>query len=130
MTLIRNQNIEEKKVGSMLKKIDFREERIKHKQQSIERNLMFKNEKEHIKRKNKEQVLERISNIQEYNNDINKRKIDEKMERAEEFKQQKQLFSMKKKKMAEDISKQKNDILTKFEKLCKKSTGVTVNINI
>ena len=129
MTLDRNKKLESKKKHSVLDKINYQENRIKHKQEVIERNLMFKNEKENIKRKNKEHVLERLSNIQEYNNDLNKRKIEEKMTRAEDFKNQKLMFAAKKRKMAEDIAKQKNDVLTKFERLVKKSSGVTVSFN-
>lgn len=127
MTIERNQNQEKKKVGVLLEKLNCQEERIKNKRESIEKELMFKHEKEFIKRKNKEIVLERLSNIQEYNKELNKRKIEDKIIRAEEFKSQKMMISMKKKKMAEDISKQKNEILSKFEKLVKKNTGVTVS---
>jgi len=127
MTIERNQNQEKKKVGVILDKLNYQEKRIKNKRETIEKELMFKHEKEFIKRKNKEIVLERLSNIQEYNNELNKRKIEDKIIRAEEIKSQKMMISMKKKKMAEDISKQKNEILNKFEKLVKKNTGVTVS---
>ena len=53
-------------------------------------------------------------------------KLNEKTKRLEEYKEQKHLFSLKKKELQENIAKQKQEVMKKFEKI-NKSSGITVN---
>lgn len=124
--LERNHMLEHEKVEDILEKINLQQQRIEKKQEILEKEFMFKHEKNNIKRKNKIKVLGRLSKIQEYQNEVNKYKIEEKMKRAEEFKEQKLYFLQKKKQMADKIAKQKNEVLSKFDKMMKKNGTISV----
>lgn len=124
-TIDKNHQMKNEKVSEILVKINQINDRIVKKQSEQEKELMFKNECNNIKRKNKIKVLTRLSKIQEYQNDINKSKIDEKMRKAEEFKEQKQYFLDQKKKMADNIAKQKSEVLLKFDKMMKNSGTIS-----
>ncbi len=124
--LDKNHQLEDTKVGTLLEKINNQTIRIEKKQMELEKEMMFKNEKHNIMRKKKIKVLDRLSKIQDYQNDINKQKIEEKMRRADEFKDQKQQFLEQKKKMADSISKKKGDVLVRFDKMMKTSGSISV----
>ena len=125
-TLEKNHQMEHEKVEEILEKVTKVQNRIEVKQAEHERELMLKNEYNNIKRKKKVKVLNRLSKIQEYQNDINKQKLEEKMRRAEEFKEQKLYFLNQKKEMADNIAKQKSDVLVKFDKMMKNNGTISV----
>ena len=127
-TIEKNHQMEHEKVEHILDKVNHVQARIEQKQAEHERELMYKHEYNQIKRKKKVKVLNRLSKIQEYQNDINKEKIDEKMRRAEEFKEQKLYFLNQKKKMADNIAKQKSEVLLRFDKMMKNNGTISPEI--
>ena len=70
-----------------------------------------------FRRKVKQQENERLQSLE---------KLNEKTKKIEDYKEQKMLFSLKKKELQEEITKQKKDILRKFEKISK-NNGITVS---
>ena len=79
-----------------------------------------------MRRFEKEVSLKRIYNKQEYEKEKIIRNIREKMDFIETVQDQKVELNKKRKKLSEQVFKQKLDIMEKFDKILKKNRGVAV----
>ncbi len=126
MSIERNHMMENDKIEEILGKINKQEERNEKKQILREHDHLYKHEQNIMRRIKKVKVIDRLQQKQEYQNELNKQKIDEKMLKAEEFKEQRAFYLQEKKKMAEKIAKQKSEVLSKFDKMMKKNGSISV----
>ena len=124
---IKQENENKMKVSQILTKFNQTEDKLVERRKSTERELMIKHETSNMKRFEKEVILKRICNIQEYNKEQILNTIKDKMERFEMIQEQKEQINKKRKQVSEEINKQKIEIMEKFDKILKKNRGVAVN---
>ena len=90
--------------------------------------MMFKQEKSTIKKFEKQKIIKRLQNKDQYEKEDMLNELKEKSEKVEMIKIQKQKINEKRKKASEQIFKQKQEVMEKFEKIMKRNKGITVNI--
>ena len=101
-----------------------------------ERMAMLKQEKNALKREDKSKHVKRITLIQEYQKEKSLEALVEKTYRADEikyyihiyltFRKQKMDMLIKRKQLGENVSKQKKEIMEKFDKTMKKNNEMNV----
>ena len=123
-----NQCQEELKVKNIIQRFNQTGKFIQEYKQHKERDLMLKSEQATMNRTTKELFLRRKSNVDEYKREINLFKLKIKLKKSDDFKDHKQNLLERRKKIAEETNNKKMEIINKFEKLSKKSSGVNVRL--
>jgi len=96
------------------------------KKQEIERENMFKNEKNCMKRSELENKLSRIEKVKEAELELEREKMEQNCKRLEEFQEQKQITMQKKRVIAIEVANQRKCSLEKFEDFLNKNIDITV----
>ena len=88
---------------------------------------MLRNELNNIKLEEKMILYKRLVRIDAYEREQNLDKMNEKLRKFEDYRDQKAQLVQKKKEVQDEIIKQKKEVMEKFEKLIAKSKGITVS---
>jgi len=115
------------KINSLLNKFSITEDRVMQRQKALEREMMFKQEKSSMKKLEKETIIKRLHNKAEFEKEQIIKEIKEKSEKLEMIKLQKVKVNEKRKEVAEQVFKQKQEVMEKFEKIMRRNKGITVS---
>lgn len=113
------EKLDTKKRESVVEKIKEVSFKVKTHKEVKERELMFKNEKNTLKRSETMMNLERIENVKEYVNHQQREKIEEKYYKTNSFNEQKAFIMAQKRFLSIDTSNKRQIILNQFEDLTK-----------
>ena len=126
-TLKENVNLENKKKSKILTKINHNDKKVKFVKEIQEQKAMQDSEQHTMVMFERSQRVQRLSHILEYQKKETLEKIMEKMNRIEDFKNQKSVIANQKRQMQEDISRKKAQYAEKFEKIFK-NKGIEVRV--
>ncbi len=104
---------------SVVEKINEVGFKVKIQKEAKERHLMFKSEKNSLKRSETIMNVRRIENIQEYENYKQREKIEEKNQKTNSFKEQKSFIMTQKRFLSVDTSNKRQIVLSQFEDIYK-----------
>lgn len=120
------ERIDNFKKDSVVAKINETDYKIENLRQAKEVELLQKNEKNILRRTEKEMNIKRIENMKEYERQKQLEKLDEEYRKAEEFRHQKLLIAEKKKEINMQIAIQKKNMVKKLEEYLAKNKEITV----
>lgn len=112
----KNDNQKRESVVEKINEVSFK---VKIQKEVKEKELMFKSEKNSLKRSETMMNVRRIENAKEYENFKNREKIEEKYFKTNTFKEQKSIIMTQKRFLSIDTSNKRQIILSQFEDLTK-----------
>jgi len=116
-----------KKKNFILDKLVEKDSNVKNKKVMLEKDMMYKHEYEELKRSEKKKIINRLSKINEFNRTKTVIKLNEKAKKIDEFKEFKNQMTQKRIEMASQVSKQKLEVVEKFDKMMRKNKGISVD---
>ena len=113
-----------KKLEEDKDKKEKKEERLKDEQIKKEKEFLLKKEEERVKNIEKSNILLRKKKIEDYKNRLRMNEIEEKDKKIEEFKNRRIKLTEQRRETSNEIKKQKDLLLLKFDKIMKSNKEI------